>query len=112
MLTGSAPVAGLRDYGREVAAYTRGRGRLSCTAGGYAPCHNAGEVVAALGYDPERDVDNPADSVFCAHGAGYNVKWSEVKAHAHVDLSLIHISAEAALMLTGKQLTLKPVTGS
>ena len=88
VLTGSAPVAGLRDYGREVAAYTRGRGRLSCTAGGYAPCHNAGEVVAALGYDPERDVDNPADSVFCAHGAGYNVKWSEVKAHAHVDSGL------------------------
>ena len=88
VLTGSAPVAGLRDYGREVAAYTRGRGRLSCTAGGYAPCHNAGEVIAALGYDPERDVDNPADSVFCAHGAGYSVKWSEVKAHAHVDSGL------------------------
>ena len=88
VLTGSAPVAGLRDYGREVAAYTRGRGRLSCTAGGYAPCHNADEVIAALGYDPERDVDNPADSVFCAHGAGYNVKWSEVKAHAHVDSGL------------------------
>lgn len=88
VLTGSAPVAGLRDYGREVAAYTRGRGRLSCTAGGYAPCHNADEVIAALGYDPERDVDNPADSVFCAHGAGYNVKWSEVKAHAHVGSGL------------------------
>ena len=88
VLTGSAPVAGLRDYGREVAAYTRGRGRLSCTAGGYAPCHNADEVIAALGYDPERDVDNPADSVFCAHGAGYNVKWSEVKARAHVDSGL------------------------
>ena len=88
VLTGSAPVAGLRDYGREVAAYTRGRGRLSCTAGGYAPCHNAGEVIAALGYDPERDVDNPADSVFCAHGAGYSVKWSEVKAHAHVGSGL------------------------
>ena len=69
-------------------SYTRGRGRLSCTAGGYAPCHNADEVIAALGYDPERDVDNPADSVFCAHGAGYNVKWSEVKARAHVDSGL------------------------
>ena len=88
VLTGSAPVARLRDYGREVAAYTRGRGRLSCTSGGYAPCHNQEEVVAAMGYDPERDVENPPGSVFCAHGAGYNVKWDEVKAHAHVDSGL------------------------
>ena len=88
VLTGSAPVAGLRDYGREVAAYTRGRGRLSCTSGGYAPCHNQDEVVAAMGYDPERDVENPPGSVFCAHGAGYNVKWDEVKAMAHVDSGL------------------------
>ena len=88
VLTGEAPVAGLRDYGREVAAYTRGLGRLSCTSGGYAPCHNQDEVVAAMGYDPERDVENPPGSVFCAHGAGYNVKWDEVKAHAHVDSGL------------------------
>ena len=88
VLTGSAPVEQLRDYGREVAAYTRGRGRLSCTSGGYAPCHNQDEVVAAMGYDPERDVENPPGSVFCAHGAGYNVKWDEVKAHAHVDTGL------------------------
>ncbi len=88
VLTGSAPVEGLRDYGREVAAYTRGRGRLSCTGGGYAPCHNQDQVVASIGYDPERDVENPAGSVFCAHGAGYNVKWDEVKAHAHVDSGL------------------------
>ncbi len=88
VLTGSAPVEQLRDYGREVAAYTRGRGRLSCTSGGYAPCHNQVEVVAAMGYDPERDVENPPGSVFCAHGAGYNVKWDEVKAHAHVDSGL------------------------
>ena len=88
VLTGSAPVEQLRDYGREVAAYTRGRGRLSCASGGYAPCHNQEEVVAAMGYDPERDVENPPGSVFCAHGAGYNVKWDEVKAHAHVDSGL------------------------
>ena len=88
VLTGSAPVEQLRDYGREVSAYTRGRGRLSCTSGGYAPCHNQEEVVAAMGYDPERDVENPPGSVFCAHGAGYNVKWDEVKAHAHVDSGL------------------------
>ena len=87
-LTGQAPVAGLRDYGQQVAAYTRGRGRLGCTAGGYAPCHNQEEVVAELGYDPERDTDNPADSVFCSHGAGVVVKWNEVREHMHVDSGL------------------------
>ena len=88
VLTGQAPVAGLRDYGREVAAYTRGQGRLTCVSGGYAPCHDQEAVVAASGYDPERDVDNPPDSVFCSHGAGHVVKWNEVKAAAHVDSGL------------------------
>ena len=90
VLTGSAPVAGLRDYGREVAAYTKGLGRLSCSLKGYYPCHDQEAVVAAIGYDPERDVDNPPDSVFCAHGAGYTVKWNQVKelAHAASGLSL------------------------
>ena len=88
VLTGSAPVAGLRDYGSEVAAYTRGMGRLSCTLKGYFPCHDQQAVVEALGYDPERDVDNPAGSVFCAHGAGYHVGWDQVKAMAHVDSGL------------------------
>ena len=85
VLTGTAPVATMRGYWTEVTAYTKGRGRLICTLAGYEPCHNADEVVAASGYDPERDVDNPPDSVFCAHGAGYNVKWNEVPAHQHVD---------------------------
>ena len=85
VLTGRAPVACLRDYGREVTAYTRGRGRLFCTLGGYAPCHDQETVVAALDYDPERDLEQPADSVFCDHGAGYTVKWDQVKAHMHVD---------------------------
>ena len=88
VLTGSAPVAGLRDYGGEVAAYTRGMGRLSCTLKGYYPCHDQQAVVEALGYDPERDVDNPTGSVFCAHGAGYNVAWDQVKEMAHVDSGL------------------------
>ncbi len=88
VLTGAAPVAGLRDYGREVAAYTRGMGRLSCTLKGYFPCHDQQAVVEELGYDPERDVDNPAGSVFCAHGAGYNVKWDQVKEMAHVSSGL------------------------
>ena len=88
LLTGRAPVAGLRDYGREVAAYTRGEGRLTCTFGGYGPCRNQEEVVAALGYDPERDEANPTGSVFCEHGSGYYVPWDQVKDHAHVDSGL------------------------
>ncbi len=88
VLTGSAPVSGLGEYWREVAAYTRGRGRLSCTLRGYAPCHNAQEVVERLAYDPERDVDNPADSVFCAHGAGITIPWREVPDHAHTESPL------------------------
>ena len=85
VLTGAAPVAGLRGYAREVAAYTRGRGRLSCQPGGFRPCARAEEVVEALGYDPERDVENTPDSVFCAHGAGYTVPWDQVPAQAHLD---------------------------
>ena len=88
LLTGYAPVAGLRDYWQEVTAYTRGRGRLSCTVRGYEPCHNQEEVAAAIGYDPERDVENPADSVFCAHGGGFNVKWDQVRDYMHVDSGL------------------------
>ena len=88
VLTGRAPVAALQNYAREVTAYTRGRGRLLCTLRGYAPCPRQTEVVEAVGYDPERDVDNPPDSVFCGHGAGYTVKWSDVPAHAHVDSGL------------------------
>ena len=88
VLTGAAPVAQLRDYAREVAAYTRGHGRLSCRSGGYRPCANAEEVIAAVGYDPERDVENTPDSVFCGRGAGYNVKWDQVPAMAHVDSGL------------------------
>ena len=88
VLTGSAPVAGLRDYGREVAAYTKGLGRLSCTLKGYFPCHDQQTVVDAMGYNPERDPDNPTGSVFCAHGAGYTVKWDQVKEMAHVTVGL------------------------
>ena len=84
VLTGSAPVAGLGDYAREVTAYTRGRGRLSCAFKGYESCGDQAAVAEALGYDPERDLENPADSVFCAHGAGYVVKWDQVPGMAHV----------------------------
>ena len=88
VLTGHAPVAGLRDYWREVTAYTRGRGRLSCALRGYEPCANQEEIVSRLAYDPERDVDNPPDSVFCSHGTGVTVKWNEVRDHMHVDSGL------------------------
>ena len=88
VLTGTAPVSAMQGYWREVTAYTRGLGRLSCCLAGYAPCHNAQEVIAAMGYDPERDVDNPADSVFCSHGAGVTVKWDQVPARAHVSSGL------------------------
>lgn len=88
LLTGRAPAAGLRDYQAQVTAYTRGRGRFSCALRGYEPCHDAEQVIAASGYDPARDTDNPADSVFCAHGAGYHVPWNEVKRHMHVNSGL------------------------
>jgi predicted RNA-binding protein with PIN domain len=88
VVTGSAPVSTMRDYWREVTTYTKGRGRLFCTVLGYAPCHNAEEVIAALGYDSDRDVDNPADSVFCAHGAGFIVPWDQVRDYMHVDSGL------------------------
>ncbi len=88
LLTGHAPVAGLRDYWREVAAYTRGMGRLSCSLRGYESCANQEEIVSQIGYDPERDVENSPDSVFCSHGAGVNVKWYQVKDHMHVDSGL------------------------
>ena len=84
-LTGTVPVSELTGYHTQVAAYTQGRGRLSCRVDGYRPCHNADEVIAASGYDPERDVDNPADSVFCSNGAGVTVKWNAVRYHMHVD---------------------------
>ena len=85
VLTGFAPVSTMRSYPMEVVSYTRGRGHLGLTLDGYRPCHNAQEVIAAIGYEPEHDLDNPADSVFCAHGAGFVVPWDQVRSHMHVD---------------------------
>lgn len=87
-LTGCLPVATARGYAREVAAYTHGLGRWAVLPAGYDACHNTDEVLAAAGYDPDADTDNPADSVFCSHGAGYLVKWDEVPARAHVSSGL------------------------
>lgn len=84
ILTGMAPVSTMRDYQKEVHAYTRGNGTLQCTLKGYAPCYNTEEVLAATGYDSERDTLHPTGSVFCAHGAGFLVPWYEVKEYMHL----------------------------
>ena len=85
LLRGRAPVATLNDYAQEVAAYTRGRGRLFLQVDGYDLCHNPDQVLADYGYDPEGDLDNSPDSVFCAHGGGFTVKWNQVFANMHLD---------------------------
>lgn len=84
-LAGSCPVATMRNYQLDVIAYTKGQGRLFTTFKGYGPCHNASEIIEKVGYDPERDVDHPADSVFCTQGSGYIVPWDKVKAYMHVE---------------------------
>ena len=85
LLQGRAPVSELRDYARDVAAYTRGRGRLSCEVAGYFPCHNTEAVVAALAYDPAADLENTPDSVFCSHGAGITIPWEQVEENMHLE---------------------------
>ena len=84
VITGTAPVATMRGYAREVVRYTHGSGRLVCALKGYDVCHDPEEVIAAFGYDPDADTDNPADSVFCSHGAGHTVRWNEVPKHMHL----------------------------
>lgn len=85
VLEGEVPVAQMRDYAMDVNAYTHGRGHLSCVFAGYRPCHNADEVIEQSAYDPESDLENTPDSVFCAHGAGYPVKWYKVPEFMHLD---------------------------
>ena len=88
VLKGRVPASELKDYSDQVAAYTQGRGRLQVTPEGYAPCHNAEAVIAEAGYDPTADLEHTPDSVFCAHGAGFHVKWNEVKQHMHLTSAL------------------------
>lgn len=88
VINGTAPVSTMYDYAREVVQYTHGKGRLICTLKGYEPCHNADEVIEKMGYNCDGDTDNPCDSVFCSHGAGYTVKWNEVKSHMHLPSAL------------------------
>ncbi len=92
-LHGTAPVALMQEYSREVTVYTRGQGRYRCELMGYLPCHNAAEVIAAVGYDSEGDLQNPAGSVFCSHGAGFAVPWNRVREYMH--LEGIHIPEQS-----------------
>lgn len=87
-IKGRVPVAAMRDYPNEVTAYSKGLGRLSCTYRGYEPCRNAAEIIEKIEYDPERDVENPADSVFCSHGAGMIIPWYQVKEYMHAESGL------------------------
>ncbi|MGN0532474.1 MAG: NYN domain-containing protein, partial [Eubacterium sp.] len=84
IITGTAPVSTMNSYSRDVNQYTHGKGKLQCTLKGYEPCHNSEQVIAKIGYDCDGDTANPCDSVFCSHGAGYNVKWDQVKSHMHL----------------------------
>lgn len=88
VLTGLVPAAELKDYADTLAAYTQGKGQLQLTLHGYLPCHNQDAVVEALGYDPEADLENTPDSVFCGHGAGFTVKWHQVKDYMHLESGL------------------------
>ncbi len=87
-LRGILPASELGDYAQQVAAYTQGKGRLQLTLEGYRPCHNTEAVVEQIGYDPEADTENTPDSVFCAHGAGFQVKWDKVKDYMHLERGL------------------------
>ena len=88
VINGTAPVATIHDYPREVISYTHGKGRLFCTSAGYEPCHDQENIVTRIGYDPEGDMDNPPHSVFCAHGAGFTVHWSEVDSYKHLEVDI------------------------
>lgn len=94
VITGSAPVSEMTDYSREVVSYTHGKGRLMCSLKGYEPCHNSEEVTERIGYDADSDINEPSDSVFCSHGAGYTVKWNDVPQHMHLPSVLKKESSE------------------
>lgn len=85
VLYGSAPVECMQGYQITVASYSKGRGRLTCTAGGYMPCHNAEEVIDKIGYDAAGDIANPSASIFCSHGAGFYVSWEQVEDYMHLE---------------------------
>ena len=100
VLKGLVPASELGDYTEQVSAYTQGRGQLQITLHGYAPCHNAEAVIADVGYDPEADLENTPDSVFCAKGAGFTVKWNKVPEYMHLESGLKPEKKEAPALIT------------
>ncbi|MCC8073933.1 MAG: NYN domain-containing protein, partial [Clostridiales bacterium] len=88
IISGTAPVSTMYDYAKDVRQYTHGKGKITCSLKGYEPCHNTDEVIAQIAYDCDADTENPCDSVFCSHGAGYTVKWNEIKSHMHLPSAL------------------------
>ncbi|MBE6601152.1 MAG: GTP-binding protein [Ruminococcaceae bacterium] len=107
VLCGKAPVSELHDYTRAVISYTAGKGSLSCTFDGYAPCHNAEEIIGAWHYDPASDLENPPHSVFCDHGAGFVVPWDEVEQYKHLDASHLLSQTPAPILPRMSQLSKK-----
>ncbi len=84
VITGTGPVAAVKDYHTELMGYTKGKGIFTCTPAGYKPCHNSEEVIEQMNYNCDSDVENSCDSVFCSHGAGFVVKWNEVGEYMHL----------------------------
>lgn len=95
VLNGTCPVSEMRSYTKEVMQYTHGKGKLACILKGYEPCHNAEEVIESIGYDCDADSENPCGSVFCSHGAGYNVAWNEISEHMHLPSALTPATDES-----------------
>ncbi len=102
VIMGSAPVTTMRNYQMEVIAYSKGLGRLFCSYRGYERCHNEAEIIESIGYDPERDIENPSSSVFCSSGSGFLVEWDKVKEHMHVE-SYFSRSADVTDEMTQSQ---------
>ncbi len=100
VLTGSAPVAMMKNYQKEVTAYTKGQGRLFCSLKGYEECRQPEDVIYKIGYDPERDMNHPTGSVFCSHGAGFSVPWDEVERYMHLEYVLQTQGAKAPQEMT------------
>lgn len=114
VLTGTVPASSLGDYQQEVISYTKGQGSLFCVLKGYAPCHNAEEVIEKMGYDSERDLDNPTGSIFCSHGAGFAVNWEEVEDYAHLKVEMPEWDYEAGMWAaeSGKTASMGDAGGS
>ena len=104
-ISGNVPAASIRNYHRELIGYTHGKGKLTCTFSGYGLCKNSETVIENIGYNCDSDIENTADSVFCSHGAGFNVKWNEVKDYMHLE-SILKPQKE------NDEVTLKKQTGS